>query len=151
MKISNHDYDLMKLGFEGEQAITNELFFKYGRTYQPKQIIIKEGDYGKDVYLIITGKVVVAEKQLSSNKYKVLATLGPGEIFGEMAVIDNQPRSATLVAATQCRILVLSPMDFEKVFKTHPRWALKILSALSKRIQNAFEQIQNYYSGENQS
>lgn len=148
MKITNHDYDLMKLGFEGEQAITNELFFKYGRTYQPKQIIIKEGDFGKDVYLIISGKVVVAEKQSSSNKYKVLATLGAGEIFGEMAMIDNQPRSATLVAATPCKILVLSPEDFEKIFKTHPRWSLKILSALSKRIQNAFEQIQNYYTGE---
>ncbi|MFN3603306.1 MAG: Crp/Fnr family transcriptional regulator [Leptonema sp. (in: bacteria)] len=148
MKITNHNYDLMKLGFEGEQAITNELFFKYGRTYQPKQIIIKEGDFGKEVYLIISGKVVVAEKNASSNKYRVLATLGPGEIFGEMAMIDNQPRSATLLAINPCKILVLSPEDFEKVFKTHPRWSLKLLSALSKRIQNAFEQIQNYYSGD---
>jgi CRP-like cAMP-binding protein len=82
MKISNHDYDLMKLGFEGEQAITNELFYKYGKTYEPKQIIIKEGEYGKDVYLIISGKVVVAEKLSTSKKYKILATLGPVEIFG---------------------------------------------------------------------
>ncbi len=147
MKITNHDYDLIKLGFEGEQNITSELFYKYGKTYEPKQIIIKEGDFGKDVYLIISGKVVVAEKLTSSNKYKVLATLGPGEIFGEMAMIDGQPRSATLVAATPCKILVFSPENFEKVFKTHPRWALKILSALSKRIQSAFEQIESYYKG----
>ncbi|GIX41815.1 MAG: hypothetical protein KatS3mg129_1548 [Leptospiraceae bacterium] len=147
MKISNHDYDLMKLGFEGEQSITNELFYKYGKTYEPKQVIIKEGDYGKDVYLIISGKVVVAEKLSSSKKYKILATLGPGEIFGEMAIIDDQPRSATLVALTPCKILVFSPENFEKVFKTHPRWALKILGALSKRIQNAFEQIESYYRG----
>jgi CRP-like cAMP-binding protein len=149
MKIENHDYDLMKLGFEGEQAITNELFYKYGKTYEPKQIIIKEGDYGKDVYLIISGKVVVAEKLSTSNKYKILATLGPGEIFGEMAMIDGQPRSATLVAATHCKILVFTPENFERVFKTHPRWALKILAALSKRIQNAFEQIEAYYKGRN--
>ncbi len=147
MKIPEHDYDLMKFGFEGEQAITNELFFKYGKTYEPKTVIIKEGDYGKDVYLIISGKVVVAEKLHSSKKYKVLATLGPGEIFGEMALLDGEPRSATLVAATPCKILVLTPENFEKIFKTHPRWALKILSALSKRIQNAFEQVENYYKG----
>lgn len=147
MKIANHDYDLMKFGFEGEQAITNELFFKYGKTYEPKNIIIREGDYGQDVYLIISGKVVVAEKLQSSNKYKVLATLGPGEIFGEMAMIDGEPRSATLVAASPCKILVLTPENFEKVFKTHPRWALKILAALSKRIQNAFEQVESYYRG----
>ncbi len=147
MKIANHDYDLMKFGFEGEQAITNELFFKYGKTYEPKNIIIKEGDYGQDVYLIISGKVVVAEKLQSTNKYKVLATLGPGEIFGEMAMLDGEPRSATLVAASPCKILVLTPENFEKVFKTHPRWALKILAALSKRIQNAFEQVESYYRG----
>jgi len=111
MKITNHDYDLLKLGFEGEQSITNELFYKYGKTYEPKQIIIREGEFGKDVYLIISGKVIVAER------------LSP------------------------CKILVLSPENFEKVFKTHPRWALKILAALTKRIQNAFEQIESYYQG----
>jgi len=147
MKITNHDYDLLKLGFEGEQAITNELFYKYGKTYEPKQIIIREGEFGKDVYLIISGKVIVAERLSNSKKYKTLATLGPGEIFGEMALLDGQPRSATLVAASPCKILVLSPENFEKVFKTHPRWALKILAALTKRIQNAFEQIESYYQG----
>ncbi len=147
MKISNDDYDLIKFGFEGEQSLTNELFFKYGKTYDPKRIIIREGEYGQDVYLIISGKVVVTEKSEKTKKYKVLATLGPGEIFGEMAILDEQPRSATLIAATPCKILVLSPENFEKVFKSHPRWALKILHALSKRVLNAFEQIQSFYSG----
>ncbi|MCS7204447.1 MAG: cyclic nucleotide-binding domain-containing protein [Leptospiraceae bacterium] len=151
MEKEKQEWDLLKLGLEGEQAITNELFFKFGRTYEPKQVILKEGDKGKDVYLILSGRVVVAEKLASSNQYKVLTTLGPGEIFGEMAMFDDQPRSATLVAIEHCKILVLSPENFERIFRTHPRWALKIVAALCKRIQNAFEQIDSYYRGSNKT
>lgn len=146
MKPEKQEWDITKLGLEGEQAITNDLFYKYGKTYEPKQIILKKGDLGKDVFLILSGQVLVAEK-LTTGKYKVISTLGPGEIFGEMAAFDDQPRSATLIAASPCKILVFSPETFEKIFKNHPRWALKILAALSRRIQNAFEQIENYYKG----
>lgn len=146
MKIENHDYDLIKLGFEGEQAITQQLFFKYGKTYEPRKIIVREGDSGKEVYLIISGMVLVTERQ-NSGQYRVLNRLGPGEIFGEMALLENEPRSATLIAATDVKLLVLAPEQFERIFQTHPRWAFKIIGALCRRIQSAFTQISSYYSG----
>ncbi len=139
-----HDFDLMKLGFEGEQAITADLFFKYGKTYQGRQIILKEGDTGREVFLIISGKVVVTEK-VQKGSYRVLNSLGPGEIFGEMAMIENAPRSATLIAATPTKLLALTPANFEKIFKSHPRWAFKILTALGKRIQTAFSQVETHF------
>ncbi|MBE7437899.1 MAG: cyclic nucleotide-binding domain-containing protein [Spirochaetales bacterium] len=141
-----HDFDLMKLGFEGEQAITADLFFKYGRTYKPKQIILKEGEIGREVFLIISGKVVVTER-LNRGSYRVLNALGPGEIFGEMAVLEEAPRSATLIAALPSKVLALSPENFEKIFKSHPRWAFKILTALGRRIQQALGQVQAHYGG----
>lgn len=140
----NHDFDLMKLGFEGEQAITADLFFKYGRTYKPKQIILKEGESGREVYLIISGKVVVTER-LNKGSYRVLNALGPGEIFGEMALLEAAPRSATLIAALPSKLLALSPENFEKIFKSHPRWAFKILTALGRRIQQSLQQVQAHY------
>lgn len=146
MKIENHDYDLMKLGFEGEQAITQQLFFKYGKTFAPKKIILREGDYGKDVYIIISGLVLVTERQ-TSGQYRILNRLGPGEIFGEMAMLEDAPRSATLISATDVKLLVLTPDQFEKIFQAHPRWAFKIIAALCRRIQSAFQQVANYYSG----
>lgn len=146
MKIENHDYDLIKLGFEGEQAITQQLFFKYGKTFEPKKIILKEGDTGQDVYIIISGMVLVTEKQ-KSGQYRVLNRLGAGEIFGEMALLENEVRSATLISATDVKLLILSPEQFEKIFQTHPRWAFKIIGALCRRIQSAFTQISNFYSG----
>ncbi|MBX7057830.1 MAG: cyclic nucleotide-binding domain-containing protein [Leptospirales bacterium] len=144
MEANAADADLMKLGFEGEQAITAELFMKYGKTYEPRQIIIREGEFGREVYLIISGRVVVTER-LNKGSYRVLNSLGPGEIFGEMSMIENVPRSATLIAASSAKILKLAPNAFEMIFRSHPRWAFKILSALSRRILTAFSQVESYY------
>ena len=146
MNINNHDYDLIKLGFEGEQAITADLFFKYGRTFQARQIILREGDKGNEVYLIIAGKVVVTER-VNQGKYRVLNSLGPGEIFGEMAMLENAPRSATLIAASPTKLLSLTQENFEKIFQSHPRWAFTILVDLGRRIQSAFRQVEGYYRG----
>lgn len=142
--LNDNDFDLMKLGFEGEQAITAELFLKYGRTYAPKQIIIREGEMAKEVFLIISGRIVVTER-VQKGSYRVLNSLGPGEIFGEMAVLENLPRSATLIAGTAAKVLALTPANFERIFRSHPRWAFKILSAIGKRIQNALSQVEQHF------
>ncbi|MCB1307665.1 MAG: cyclic nucleotide-binding domain-containing protein [Leptospiraceae bacterium] len=139
-------HDLLKLGFEGERAITAELFLKYGKTFGARQIIIREGEFGREVYMIISGKVVVTER-LQKGSYKVLNSLGPGEIFGEMALIEDAPRSATLIAATSVKLLQLTKDEFETIFKSHPRWALKILTALGKRILTGFQHVENHYGG----
>jgi len=141
---SGHDFDLIKLGFEGEQAITNDLFFKYGQTFQPRQIIIREGEMGQEVYLIISGKVVVTEK-IEKGSYRILNSLGPGEIFGEMAMLENAPRSATLISATPVKILALTAENFQTIFRAHPRWGYKLMGALGKRIQKAFFQVEEHY------
>ncbi|MBI3395930.1 MAG: cyclic nucleotide-binding domain-containing protein [Spirochaetia bacterium] len=144
MEEQTKDLDLMKLGFEGEQAITADLFFKYGKTFEARHIIIKEGDAGKEVFLVISGKVVVTER-LQKGSYRILNTLGPGELFGEMAMLENAARSATLIAATQAKILVLTPHDFEMIFKSHPRWAFKILTAIGRRIVTAMGQVESHF------
>lgn len=140
----DQDLDLLKLGFEGEQAITAELYQKHGRSYAAKQIVIREGDFGREVYLVISGRVVVTEK-VDQGSYKVLNSLGPGEIFGEMALIEGAPRSATLIAAAPTRLLALQEKDFATIFQSHPRWAFKILGALGRRIQTAFQVVEQHY------
>ncbi|MEQ9365838.1 MAG: cyclic nucleotide-binding domain-containing protein [Leptospirales bacterium] len=140
----DQDLDLLKLGFEGEQAITAELYQKHGRSYDAKQIVIREGDFGREVYLVISGRVVVTEK-VERGSYKVLNSLGPGEIFGEMALIEGAPRSATLIAAAPTRLLALQEKDFATIFQSHPRWAFKILGALGRRIQTAFKVVERHY------
>jgi CRP-like cAMP-binding protein len=138
------DLDLRKLGFEGEQAITAELYRKYGRSYEPREIIIREGEFGREVYLIIQGRVVVTEK-IDRGSYKILNSLGPGEIFGEMALMEGAPRSATLIAAAPTRLLALQENNFAMIFQSHPRWAFKLLGALGRRIQTAFKVVSQHY------
>lgn len=143
-----HDFDLVKFGFEGEQAITAELYQKYGKAYENRQIIMHEGESGHEVYLIISGRVVVTEK-VKKGSYKVLNSLGPGEIFGEMALLEGTSRSATLIAASPTKLLALTRENFEMIFKSHPRWAFKMLTALGRRIRIAFSQIEEYYAARN--
>lgn len=135
-----HDFDLLKLGFEGEQGITAELFNKYGRTYEPRQIIIREGESGHEVYLIVSGRVVVTER-IRKGSYRVLSSLGPGEIFGEMAILDATQRSATLISATVTKVLALNRQAFDTILKSHPRWTFKLLGALAGRIQHGLNQL----------
>lgn len=140
-----YDMDLVKLGLEGEQGITQQLFTKYGKSYESKKIIIREGDNSKDVYIIVAGRVVVCEK-IKAGSYRVLASLGPGELFGEMALLEeSSTRSATLIAASSVKVLQLTSDDFSLIFKTHTRWAFKLMSAFSQRIVNAFNQIETHY------
>jgi len=70
-----------------------------------------------------------------------LARLGPGEFFGEMAILNSKPRSATVRALGDVRVLVLEKEDFTKALEASPEIALKLLSALSVRIRNTDEQI----------
>jgi CRP-like cAMP-binding protein len=62
-----------------------------------------------------------------------------------MAMLENAPRSATLIAAVDTKLLCLTPENFEKIFKTHPRWAFKILVALGRRIQAAFTTVEQHF------
>ena len=71
---------------------------------------------------------------------QTIATLGPGEFFGELSVLDRQPRIAQVVAATPTRCLALASWDFEKVLLANPALALAILRELAGRLRNVTEQ-----------
>ncbi|NJK87177.1 MAG: cyclic nucleotide-binding domain-containing protein, partial [Bacteroidales bacterium] len=103
-----------------------ELRVKYGRKFIPKQVIIPEGDSKKEVYVILNGEVFVTTKILTG--YRIIATLGPGEIFGEMAFFDDTPRTATIIAKTNVDAIVLKPENFVEVYKKSPEWTLAYFS-----------------------
>jgi CRP-like cAMP-binding protein len=90
------------------------------RTFNPGDLIVPQGDKGIGFYLIAEGTVNVEKAG------KVVATLGPGKFFGEMALIDEQPRTADVKAATRARCLVLSSWEFWGSVAKDPE-ALRIL------------------------
>ena len=103
-------------------------------------IVLHKDDVGDETYLIMTGKVKVILTH-KGGKELILNILKPGDFFGEMAVFDNMPRSATVVAEEDCELLIISRENIANQIKRNPQIAFKLLSDMSKRLRDADEQI----------
>lgn len=108
-------------------------------SFRPGQVIVEIGDPGKALFLIVEGSVQVLYPARTSDFE--LARLGPGEFFGEMALLNDKPRSATVKAMGEVRALKLDKDGFRRIILDTPRVALKVLEVLSFRIRTADEQI----------
>ncbi len=93
--------------------------------------LVTEGRVGRDFFLILEGEAVVRR-----NGRKV-ATLGPGKWFGELSLIDNQPRSATVVTVTDMKLLVLGQAEFGGLLESVPAMAAQLLRGIAFRLREA--------------
>ncbi len=113
-----------------------EIFDKCGRSYNPGDNIFREGDVGNEMYIIQSGRVKIT-KQLKDGVEKTLVILGPGDFFGEMAVIDKDVRSANASAVDASRLIALDEEVFEMHMQTNPKIVKKILKNLTSRLRDA--------------
>jgi CRP-like cAMP-binding protein len=104
-----------------------------GKIYKDGEIIIKEGSAGREMYVIQSGKVSVS-KSIGPREI-LLATLGEGEVFGEMSLFDGQPRSATVKALGEARVLAIDHEMFLRKVRSDPSLALGILRQMGLRIR----------------
>jgi CRP/FNR family cyclic AMP-dependent transcriptional regulator len=93
------------------------------------KVIVKEGDKGVFMYVVRDGVVAISVAE------KVLEKIGPGGVFGEMALVDQSARVATAVAETDCELLSINRNDFMNLVKSKPAFALSLLKALSERLR----------------
>src|SRR6266478_5685259 len=91
------------------------------RSYAAGQLIFSEGEPGEFMFAVIEGEVKI-EKQ-----GRLLRTIEAGEVFGEMALIDGQPRSAHATALTDCKLAAVTEKRFMLVVKTNPFFAIEML------------------------
>jgi len=103
--------------------------------YEPGQDIVRQGDTGVGAFIIRSGKVDVIQDR--GGKETKLSTLGPGEVFGEMALLDEFPRSATVRAVEPTTALGIQRWHFRGILESHPQIALALLPMLTRRIRNA--------------
>jgi CRP-like cAMP-binding protein len=92
--------------------------------------IVNAGDPGEAFYVILSGRAKVRR-----GRGRAAADLGPGAYFGEMALVDGAPRSATIVAETETACLVLARKPFAKILKDEPAVALRLLRGLAARVR----------------
>ncbi len=99
------------------------------------QLIITQGTPGQAFYLTLSGRVEILRDGRSLGAY------GPGDFFGEMSLLDNAPRSATIRALDPTRCLMLSSWDFKALLEEYPSIAVKLLEVLSRRLRVADERL----------
>jgi CRP-like cAMP-binding protein len=117
-------------------------FEQHVRFFDPGSVIFKENDEGNEMYIIIQG-IVEIRKSTGQSSNKILTTLQKGDMFGEMAIIEKQPRSASAVAVQPTRVLVLNEKLYENMIGSNPDFARKMNRVLSERIRRADAIIQN--------
>jgi len=115
--------------------MNNGMFSKFGVTYQPGDIIFCEYEPGNEFYLLQEGRVRVTK--IVGDMEKTLDILQPGDIFGEMAILENQPRSATAVAIDKVKVLPFNTENFNLLLQATTQMAVKLLKIFSNRIYDA--------------
>jgi CRP-like cAMP-binding protein len=110
---------------------------RFVRVYRKSEIVFQEDSTGGEMYIVCSGRVKLCTR-LGSAGETVLAILEPGEHFGEMALIDSSPRSATAVAEEDdTRLVVLDRAKFLYLVQQQPEFAFAMMETLSQRIREA--------------
>jgi CRP-like cAMP-binding protein len=99
--------------------------------------IITEGVEGDNMYVVMDGEVSITLKD------KMLATAKPGEIVGEMALINSEIRSATVTAKSDCVLALIDRSSFESLLQHVPEFTIHVMNVLADRLQVAFEMIEH--------
>jgi len=117
-----------------------QLFWKFGKDFPKGTVLFREGELGRDMFIIQKGKVQVRKKVGTTEK--VLAELSDGEFFGEMALLMGMDRSGTVEVIEDSKILVVSPDTFESLLKGNIEIALKMLKKMASRLRALDERLE---------
>lgn len=102
---------------------STKLSIKEGR------VLVREGGVGREFFVIVDGRAEVTREG------KPVAELGPGDFFGELALLQSGPRDATVTALTPMEVMALTPPEFEAVLMEAPRMTRKLLAGMANRLR----------------
>lgn len=126
----------------GEKLMRQGTVKKFDRD----EFIFSEGDKGSEMFIVLSGEVDIYVRSSDSSLLKV-STLKPGNFFGEMSLLEDLPRSASAVAATDLVLIAIDKNNLLDFIKEQPDMTFKILKGLSSRIRNLNEEISKLKSG----
>lgn len=139
--LDNLRNDVILIDWSSIMADDASLFDKFGRTIKPGDLIFSEGEQGDMMFIIQDGKVRISK--IIEKREHVLAVLGKGDFFGEMAIINNVKRTATATAASQVNLLSFDRAGFTNMINKNAKIAINIIDKLCRRLQNMNIQIQH--------
>ena len=111
------------------------------KKYRKNEIIFQEGSVGYEMYVIVSGKIRITAHSDSKNE-KIIRILESGDFFGEMALVDSSPRSATAISGEKnTKLIEIDQEKFLYLVSQQPAFALVIMEALCRRIRSLTNQI----------
>jgi CRP-like cAMP-binding protein len=112
---------------------------EFERKFKPGEVIFRQGDAGSEMYLIRSGKIKISRS--AGNIEKTLAVIKEGDFFGEMAVIDGSPRSATATAIEEVNLLIVDREAFKSQLKDNPMIEY-VLETMTRRLRDTNRQVE---------
>ena len=109
-------------------------------TFDAEEVILVEGEQGNQAYLIRNGQVEIRKGMYSGDPH-ILACLGPNDVFGEMAIIDNRPHMASAVTTEPTEVVAISRTEFKRRLKAMDPTMRSVVKLLSNRVRNMAEEM----------
>jgi len=119
-------------------AIDELLKLMMTKKLKAKEVLLRKGDEGRQLYCVLGGRLKVSAAG-ADGKEVVFGIMDPGEVFGEIALLDNEPRSATVVAMEPCDLLTLHRRDLNPFLISHPDVLLQLAEILAARVRRLSE------------
>lgn len=139
------NFEKAKSRFISLKAITHAVYFESTqellRTYPKNTMIFSESQNGPDMFILQDGQVKIS-KVVNGNEV-TLAMLKKGDMFGEMALLENKPRSASAIAHEQCRLMVVNRENFDQMVATQPQLIARLTTTLADRLWSMYRQLDN--------
>ena len=121
-------------------ASGGDLFARFGKLCEVGDVLFREGEPGDTMFVLQSGEVRITKTGREGQK--TLAVLGPGEFFGEMAILNAKPRNATADVTARARVLVIDARTFEQMVVSNAEIAVRLIKKLARRLDSANELIE---------
>jgi CRP-like cAMP-binding protein len=116
------------------------MYAKFGKRFPAATVLFREGDRGEEMFILQSGKVKISKKIRGVEK--TLATLEKGEFFGEMAILNDKPRSASAETIEDCEMLVIDRKTFEVLLRSNVEIAIRFIKRLADRLRETNDQME---------
>jgi len=134
---------MVKIGPYAKAVYLDRRADEFNRTYPKDAMIFSEGQPGEELYIIQRGSVKIVK--IVDNNEVLLAVLKQGDIFGEMALLESKPRSASAIAYEDCTVLAVNRENFERMVGSQPQIITRLTQLLAERIWFIYKQLANTF------
>ena len=123
-----------------EQQIERLAAGSVRRNFPRGRVIVTEGEPSQSLYILLSGRAKV-QRSDTEGKEVILAVIGPGECFGEMSLIDDSPRSASVITIDTSDFMAINKESFKSMMLSSPEMSLRIMAGLVRRLREADKMI----------